>query len=60
MIIFIVRKHQIIGYYWMNGVSKAFTIHSTHATHKEAKAEVEKKNKKATNYTYTVGKVVLK
>ena len=61
MIIYIVKKHRQIYTGWFgSGYAKAFEIHSTHHTRKEANIEVKKKNKKAKDYSYIVGKVELK
>lgn len=61
MIIWIVRKHPTVHYGWhRGGTLKAFEIHSTHATRKEAAAIAKQKNLKAEKYDYMVGKVVLK
>ena len=59
--IYIVRKHKFFRSYLDGyGFSKEFTIHSTHATQKEAKKEADLKNKKAKYYVYSVGKVQIK
>ena len=61
MIIYIVKKHKQIYAGWFgNGYAKAFEIYSTHHTRKEANTEAQKKNKKAKDYWYIVGKVELK
>ena len=60
-VIYIVRKHRIVNYGWhRGGTLKAFEIYSTHATKKEAAEVAKRKNVKAKDYDYMVGKVELK
>jgi hypothetical protein len=60
-VIWIVRKHLIVNYGWhRGGTLKAFEIHSTHGTRKEAAIEAKRKNEKSQKFDYMVGKVVLK
>jgi len=60
-VIWIVRKHPRISYGCRGTATmKAFEIHGTYATRKEAAAEVKKKNPKSHKFEYMVGKVELK
>ena len=61
MTIYIVKKHRKIYTGWFGtGYAKAFEIHSTHRTRKEANIETKKKKQKAKDYWYIVGKVEVK
>lgn len=61
MIIWIVKKHPIVHYgYRGSATLKAFEIHSTHATRKEAASIIKLKNMKSQKFEYMIGKVELK